>query len=266
MKSGAVQIPAQNRQIKLALTIKESITCLLGYGLGDVNVLTALDWSTNVYEKEQGDYPHEVIQVVRTENPVPAPYRSKDGIVIVEVAEISEFCDEYIVAATELEKNRKVQQKALAHVAKLFAESEPETVNHFIDDDLWRRSALRVLAKFSVELVGEFESFLGACVKEIRHRSGKDGAFHQYAIHLDITLDILTSFPYKLFPPALFPIAADNLNTLSYYIGTKKGDSWAAYNTWNARKSELQKEVITELLSIARQNNYSNLTDLLKSL
>src|SRR5271166_1652654 len=52
---------------------KESTTCLLGYGLGDVNVLTALDWSKNVYEKEHGDYPHEVIQIVRTKAPRSSP-------------------------------------------------------------------------------------------------------------------------------------------------------------------------------------------------
>jgi hypothetical protein len=37
--------PNEYRQIKLALTIKESTTLILGYALGDVNVLTALDWS-----------------------------------------------------------------------------------------------------------------------------------------------------------------------------------------------------------------------------
>ncbi len=41
--------PGEYRQMKLALTIKESTTLLLGYALGDVNVLTALDWSRNVF-------------------------------------------------------------------------------------------------------------------------------------------------------------------------------------------------------------------------
>ena len=245
---------------------KESTTCLLGYGLGDVNVLTALDWSKNVYEKEHGDYPHEVIQIVRTKAPRSSPYRSKDGIVVVEASEISEFCKEYIAAAAESEKKRSVELQQLKHITGLFAASEPATVNRFIDEKSWRKNVLMVLANFTVDLVGEFETFLGACVKEIKHRSGKDGAFEQYAIHLDIALDLLTSFPYKLFPPALFPIAANNLERLSYYIGTKKGDSWAARNTWNARKGELQEEVVTELRSIARQYSYSKLTDLLESL
>ena len=56
--------PSQYRQIRLALTIKESTTCLLGYSLGDVNVLTALDWSKNVFRESKGNYPHEVVQIL----------------------------------------------------------------------------------------------------------------------------------------------------------------------------------------------------------
>src|SRR5262249_26101486 len=44
--------PTEYRQMKLALTLKESTTLLLGYGLGDVNVLTALDWSRNVFQHQ----------------------------------------------------------------------------------------------------------------------------------------------------------------------------------------------------------------------
>jgi SIR2-like domain len=131
--------PAEYRQIRLALTIKESTTCLLGYGLGDVNVLTALDWSKNVYEKERGDYPHEVIQIVRTKDPRPDPYRSNDGIVIVEASEISDFCEEYVTAAAEWKKGSKQKRGKLKEIVNLLAASEPETIKRFIDDDSWRR-------------------------------------------------------------------------------------------------------------------------------
>jgi hypothetical protein len=258
--------PAEYRQIRLALTIKESTTCLLGYGLGDVNVLTALDWSRNVYEKEQGDYPHEVIQIFRTKDPKPDPYRSKEGIVIVEVAEIAEFCKEYVTAETEREKERKLERQNLDEIAALLAASQPATIKRFIDDDSWRRSVLKVLARSSVDLVREFEFFLEACFKETRQRSAKNGAFKEYGTDLHITLDILTAFPYKNFPPALFPVAASNLDRLASYIGTEYGDSWAAYQTWNRRKSELPNETVTELRAIARQYNHSNLSDLLKDL
>jgi hypothetical protein len=61
--------PTEYRQIKLALTIKESTTVLIGYGLGDVNVLTALDWSRNVFKAAETTYQSDVIQILRTESP-----------------------------------------------------------------------------------------------------------------------------------------------------------------------------------------------------
>jgi SIR2-like domain len=258
--------PAEYRQVRLALTIKESTTCLLGYGLGDVNVLTALDWSKNVYKKDQGDYPHEVIQIYRTKAPSPDPYRSRDGMVIVEVSEISQFCKEYADAATEWKKERKQRRAKVKQVAGLLSASEPATIKRFIDDDPWRRKVLGMLTKFSVDLVRDFESFLEVCFEETRQRSSKDGAFEAYATDLHITLDILTAFPYASFPPALFPLAATNLNRLAAYIGTGKGYSWAANNTWNARRGELPEETVAELQAIARQYYYSNLSYLLKGM
>ena len=104
-----------------------------------------------------------------------------------------------------------------------------------------------------MDLVGAFESFLEACFKETRRRSGKDGAFHEYATDLDITLDILTSLPPNDFPPALLPLAATNLDRLASYIGTGYGYSWAANNKWNARKAELSTEIVAELDVYKRQ-------------
>ncbi len=258
--------PAEYRQIRLALAIKESTTCLLGYGLGDVNVLTALDWSKNVYEKEHGEYPHEVIQVYRTAKPSPEPYRTKDGIVIIEVKEISEFCKEYADAASKMRKGDEKRRATLAKISKLFVSAEPSDINRFIDDDPWRRDILRAISLFSVDLVAEFESFLGICFKETRRRSGKGGAFQEYATDLHITLDLLTAFTYATFPPALFPIAAKNLDRLANYIGTTPGNSYAANDVWNVRRGEISAEVIAELKAIAREYRYPALRGLLKGL
>ena len=74
--------PTEYRQIKLALTVRESTTLILGYGMGDVNVLTALDWSRNVYKSESSSYPNEVIQIVYCKSPKTNPFRDHNSIVI----------------------------------------------------------------------------------------------------------------------------------------------------------------------------------------
>ena len=101
--------PNEYRQIKLALTIKESTTLLLGYGLGDVNVLTAIDWSRNVFFSKQENYPHDVIQILRTSNPKEEPYRDRNGILILETSDLTKFFDEFEAVHRELlEEKRRV--------------------------------------------------------------------------------------------------------------------------------------------------------------
>jgi hypothetical protein len=258
--------PADYRQIRLALSMRESALCLLGYGLGDVNVLTALDWSTHVYEREISDYPHDVIQVLRTDKPQGVPHRSKEGVVILEVSELAEFFDEYLTIARDLKEVQDDSDKTLLKIGRIFRKADESSVKKFIENDVWRRQLLEVLSAFSLDLVEHFESFLQVCFGETRRRSGKTGAFGAYATDLEITLDLLTAFSLKEFPPALLPIAAENLNRLANYIGTGKGDSWAANSIWAKRKSELKGDMASELTAIARQYGFGALRKLVHPL
>jgi hypothetical protein len=88
--------PSEYRQVKLALTVRESTTVILGYGLGDVNVFTALDWSQNVFRLDKSRYPRDVIQIIKNENPANDPYRDENGIMIVETESLSDFFEEFI--------------------------------------------------------------------------------------------------------------------------------------------------------------------------
>jgi hypothetical protein len=258
--------PSQYRQIRLALTLKESTTCLLGYGLGDVNVLTALDWSKNVFAESEGNYPHEVIQVLWHKTPKTEPYRLGNKIIVVETDEIAAFCKEYAAAAVEMRKERKQLRTRLKKVTNIFKDLDPEDVSRFIDNEAWRRSILKVLGKHSIEVVAEFEAFLQAALKESRRRSGKTGAFHEYAKNLNIILDLLTAFDCEDFPPALLAATVRNFDRLANYIGNRPGDSFAAKRVLDERKGELSEAMVTELTIIARQHLHVTLRGLLKDL
>src|SRR3989344_2025312 len=127
--------PNEYRQIKLALTVKESTTLLIGYGLGDVNVLTALDWSNNVFLSEKRDYPHEVIQVLRTENPKKSPYRDRNGIQVLEASDLVGFFEEYILIRAEEKKKEEDNNNKLLELSKQLADPKENLVERFIDDE-----------------------------------------------------------------------------------------------------------------------------------
>ncbi len=249
--------PNEYRQIKLALTVKESTTLLIGYGLGDVNVLTALDWSNNVFLSEKRDYPHEVIQVLRKENPKKSPYRDRNGILVLEASDLVGFFEEYILIRAEEKKKEEEDNNKLLELSKQLADPKENLVERFIDDEKYRRNVIRILSRFPIHLVSGFISLLDKCIDETWKRSEPKGAFEGYNQNLSIILDILTLFDVGKIPPALFQTAAYGLQRVGYYVGDGAGQSWSAAKTWEKRKGELSKEMVKELKDVAEQHCYS---------
>jgi hypothetical protein len=258
--------PSEYRQIKLALTIKESTTLLLGYGLGDVNVLTALDWSRNVFKAEQQNYPSCVIQVLRKDNPSEEPYRDQNGIVIVETENLSVFFDQFKAVREDQLTQEKATQRILEHLSAVLDDASSSTIDKFIDDQTYRANILKALSKFSLHLISGFVSFLNKCIDETWSRSAPTGKFEGYNQNLIILLDILTSFPVDQIPPVLLQTAAYGLERVGYFIGNQKGQSYSANNTWEKRKSKLTREMVKELRNIAEQHGYSHLMRLVNSI
>jgi hypothetical protein len=258
--------PSQYRQIKLALTIKESTTVLIGYGLGDVNVLTALDWSRNVFKGEQENYPNDVVQVLRKSNPNESPYRDKNGIVIIETDELFKFFEEYDEARKYLVEKEKIAEAALNTLDDSFKESNDAMIQLFIDHEEYRKRLLKILSGSSIKLLSGFILFFNRCIDLTWKRSVPSGAFEAYNQNLIIILDILTAFSFDRFPPAVFHMAAHSLECVGPYIGDTFGKSWAAQKTWDSRKSELSNEIVGELRNISAQYDYRYLQDLVQSI
>lgn len=258
--------PNEYRQIKLALTVKESTTLFVGYGLGDVNVLTAIDWSRNVYPDGKADYPHEVIQIVRAENPREAPYRDRNGIIILEVNDIVTFFEEFGAASdqeNEIAEKTKAQLDALASELE---ESGEDTVTRFIEDHDFRNRIITTLAQSPVHLVSSFITLFEKSIEQTWVRAVPSGAFAAYKENLTIVLDILTQFKVEGLPPALFQTAAYAFDRVAWFVGRKQGESWAAADTWDQRKGQLSAEMITELRNISRIYSYRNLEEKLEGL
>lgn len=256
--------PTQYRQVKLALMIKESTMLILGYGLGDVNVLTALDWSKNVFKNEsQAAYPNQIIQVIRKEKPKEAPYKDRNSILVLETESLESFFEEYIEIREEQLKKENELEADLEALAKELDTPKSSMVDRFIDDHTYREQALKVLSRFSNDLISGFISFLNTCIDVTWERSAPKGAFQGYADNLNMILDILTAFTFKQMPPALFETIAYALHRVGRYVGRQPGQSFAANEIWQARKSELSHELSLELLNFAEQHNYNSLKRLI---
>jgi hypothetical protein len=258
--------PNEYRQIKLALTMKESTVLLLGYGLGDVNVLTALDWSNNVFSSETNSFPHDVIQVLRMSDPSELPYRDRNGILIIEVDELRDFFNEFEEVRVVKQEEENSYRKSLSEIQETLNAPSQEIIERFIDDLSFRNSLIHALSITPIHLASGFISFLDKCLTETFARSGPRGAFEGYNQNLSLLLDILTGFSTKNIPPALFQTASYGLDRVAYYVGKDEGESWAAARTWDNRKSEISADMLRELQDIADQYSYTNLKRLLNTI
>ncbi|MGL1931374.1 MAG: SIR2 family protein [Desulfotalea sp.] len=256
--------PHEYRQIKLALTIKESTVLLLGYGLGDVNVLTALDWSKNVFSSSNENYPNEVIQVVRKTQPSSMAYRDRNGIFIYEVNDLDDFFIEFCKENRKYQEKETKNKETLAEFISSLEQASEASIGKFINDENYRAVRLNILAEFTLPVISGFISFLSEVYDELWKLAEPSGAFEAYNKNLIVQLDILTILKFNQIPPALLETIAYNLNRVGSYIGPNLGESRSANSTFNKRKGDLSEELITELKNIAEQHHYSSLKCLIR--
>jgi len=260
--------PTEYRQTKLTLLLRESTTLILGYGLGDVNVLTALDWSKNVYDSKRQNYPHEVIQVYRNANPRNEPYIDHNGIVVIETEELESFFNEYEPIRAEHHGFREKHRITELRIRKTYADAKPHIIDGFINNEEARAQVLKGMFEipFMLPCTQEFLTFFTKSMDETWKRAKPKGAFEAYNANLKIILDVLTIFDFDNIPPALLSAVAYEFSRVAYYIGADLGKSHAAHETWTDRKNELSPEMIQELKNISALYNYSELLELLDNI
>ncbi|TAH40599.1 MAG: SIR2 family protein [Bacteroidetes bacterium] len=256
--------PNQYRQQKLSLSIKESTTLIIGYGLGDVNVLTAVDWTKNVYSNQRINYPHEIIQLLYTESPKKDPYRDQNDILIIEFKDLKVILSEIAELVIKDKEVDLENEKKLHELNGIFQNPTEENVKGFIDDEALRKSIIDAISKNDIKLISGFLELFSKAIDETWLRAQPKGAFNAYNENLIILLDILENIELAKLPPALLESIAYNLDHVAYYVGRSMGESRAAYNTWEKRKENIPTDTKTELENIARARNYYRLKSLWK--
>jgi hypothetical protein len=257
--------PNEYRQQKLSLSMKESTTLIIGYGLGDVNVLTAVDWTKNVYKKQRVNYPHDIIQLLYTDSPKKKPYRDRNDILIIEFKDLKELLLEITNNIKEEVTKEKAITKDLSHVNKIFKNPTEDHIKSFIDDEKFRKKIITVISKHNVSLISSFLEIFSKVIDETWTRAKPKGAFRAYDENLIILLDIIENIEIAKIPPALLESIAYNLENVSYYIGKNKGESQAAYKTWNNRKTKIPENFKKELMNIAQTRNYNRIKKLMNT-
>ncbi|QOR67142.1 SIR2 family protein [Cytobacillus suaedae] len=262
--------PNEYRQTKLAMTIRESTTLILGYGLGDVNVLSAVDWSKNIYT-EENEYPYEIVQALWTSTPQDEAYRDENGNIILEINDLEQFLNDLIVYIVEKQKEYDSKLSQLNELIGRLEGQQEEFVQGFIDKREVRLKLIEVLSRFEHHMISPYIQFLTVCIDKVWEKTSENGAFNMYDKYLNIILDLIVNYEYKKMSPRLFQIIAQSLDRVLYYVSSSTsrmfvGDSFSATRSWHARKNDIPEEMVYQLYQYSKQNIYSNLKRRLKEL
>lgn len=250
--------PNEYRQVKLAMTIRESTTLILGYGLGDVNVLSAVDWSKNIYTEET-TYPHEIIQALWTDDPKEEAYRDENGNIIIEISDLELFLDELIAFIQKEEDNYNEKLKELNQFIDKLKATSDDFIDSFVCDEETRLEILRAVSDFEYQTVLPYIQFLNNCLDKLWQESRKPGAFTKYNDYLTIILDILVNYQYKKMPPKLFQLIMGMLNQVLGYIDLEpdvktRGNSFSASRQWHNRKNDMPSDTKKQVYQYAEKN------------
>ncbi|MFJ7647700.1 SIR2 family NAD-dependent protein deacylase [Lysinibacillus sp. NPDC097279] len=262
--------PNEYRQTKLAMTIRESTTLVLGYSLGDMNVLSSLDWSKNVYTVED-EFPYDIIQVLWTKSPKNDPYYDVNGNIVIETNNIDDFLNELCLKIVEKQFEYDMDMKKLRKIIEQLENGNGDMKKRFIEDNQsFRVSMVKLLSKFEHQLITPYIQFLSECIGEVWSESSKNGAFDEYDKYLKILLDIIINYDFKQMPPRLFRIVSEALDKVMYYVSDTrdkiKGDSWKATNTWHDRYTQIPEDMVQQLSSYAKQSGLGCLNRKLKNI
>lgn len=263
--------PNEYRQSKLAMTIRESTTLVMGYGLSDMNILSALDWSKNIYT-EKNEYPYEIIQVIWTSGPKENPYKDENGNIIIEVNDLEVFLKElceYLIFKNNEHDNKLKELDQI--ISKLNDCDDDKLIQKFINEKEFRVKLLNMASEYEYSMIYSYINFFYRCIDEVWKETSKDGAFNEYNKYLVITLDIIINYEYKIMPPRLFQIIAEALNNVFRCIGDDPnkyvlGDSWDATKTWHREKRNIPTDMVRQLYTYSKENSLHQLKWGLKEL
>lgn len=247
--------PTDYRKARLPFLIKESTVLMLGYGLGDLNVVSALDWSENVYKNSCEHSETKIIQLLYVEKPSKRPYVDSSGIIIFETNSIRDFLLDLNSFILEYEKDNKAELQRLNGNREFFSVSDESAVQQFIDDREFRFEIINFIAELKIELSDIYPLYLGFLRKVIQ-KLDKDAsipnAFSAYGKKILILIELLNKIDIKKASPVFFSFIVDELDKVGHYVGYEHGDSWAAKKKWEEMKTTINEDTKNEIMKYVK--------------
>lgn len=265
--------PNDYRQARLPFLMKESLVVMIGYGLGDINVATAVDWSNNVFTNDNKNYSFPIVQLLWKNDPKDKPYKDDSGIIIFEINDILVFFQELLSYYNKYKFDYNQIIDTINFYIKTFNEATDEIIKKYIEnEENFRTETVNFIGSLGQEFGYVYISYLGflrAVIKKLNQDALPYGAFGAYNDKLTIILDVIDVVPVEKMPISFLKFLADSFDSVAYYVGSNLGQSYDANDTWNSRKSNIPKSAISsfwDIIHSTEPSRYLNLKRLLRQI
>lgn len=247
--------PGEYRLNKLAFVMKESTVVFIGYGFGDANVQTALDWSKNFY-KEIRTNDISTIQIIYKETPS-KDVKEIDGVYYLETDSIETTFNEICRIKEQINIAEGHMKEMFETWIQFLTDGKEETINNFINDPNFRQNIIKAIN--NQFLVEAFLLFLSRVFDRCWKNSEPKNAFWAYRDMAYVTMDIIKIVAYEKMPAIFFSFLASQISKFAYFIADNSfGKSHDGYNFWNNNKNNIPQKIKEELHNYAcNTNSYS---------
>ncbi|WP_028973260.1 SIR2 family NAD-dependent protein deacylase [Spirochaeta cellobiosiphila] len=245
---------------KLSFTINESTTLMMGYSIGDPNVLTAIDWSENIYTQNKEYYPNGVIQLAYSDAEDDGKVViSEEGIIILKTSSLLKS----IKDITKVIKQRyKWEQSPLNGEAKhrfsLVSISEPNT-DKFINDHSYRIESLTMVNDNHLSTSEDNLLFLYKIFDECWNDIDTKDSGKPFKKILEIILDIFKYVNFDKRKPSLFELLTSNLCKVFRQIKNNIDANADTLKLWSNRKIEISYKIHEEIKQYVKCNGYDDI-------
>lgn len=258
--------PSDYRHSRLPILFKESTVLMIGYALGDLNVISALDYRNNVYTNSSG-IDNCIIQLVYNANIDKEKIYLKDSVIIYEYNDMSQFFIELVDYMNKYKSQIGRQTNDVKIKQNQFICEGPQYVMSFIEDyDNYRNETIDFMNKLDISynyVFSQYIPFLERVFSIVFDKAHQPKQFTYYNLYLELWLDLIVNLDLKKASPIYLSFLIETFGTVCPYIGNKRGESYDAYNTWMSRSKEISRNFI-ELLSNSLSYKYvENLHELI---
>lgn len=249
------------RHVRLPFLLKESTVLMIGYSLNDLNVLSAVDYSKNVYTNISSAYETPIIQLLHRSAPIEDPYIGENGIIIQEISDLSEFFSEYLSYEGKYRSQIGKRTNEVNRLVEKFNNADDAMINKLIDDQNYRLEIIKSIRNVDYEfwyVYPGYTAFLNRALGILWTRARTLYAFEQYEKILALLLDIIENINYSRVPESFIDFLVDSFDELAPRIGNELGQSWKASELWDERKRDIPQDFCNEFLKRRKTSAKAN--------